>query len=84
LTHVKVQNWMTTGLPRKSSGLSGCEFSHAVAPFSEGRLPSVENVGWKSAVDCVFAQARPIPAAARVTAPVPMKCRLFLFTPQFA
>src|SRR5256885_10644479 len=39
--HVYVQKSTTTTLPRKASGVSGCELSHVTAPAREGRVPSM-------------------------------------------
>src|SRR3954451_16577128 len=72
---------MATVLPPRSAELSGAEFSHVVAPWNEGRLPSDGSAGWNSTFDCVLAQARPMPAAARATAPAPRNCRRFPLTP---
>src|SRR5438046_7506512 len=38
---VYVQKSTTTTLPRKASGVSGCELSHVMAPAKEGRVPSI-------------------------------------------
>src|SRR6185369_8065276 len=38
--HVYVQKSTTTTLPRKASGVSGCELSQVIAPAREGRVPS--------------------------------------------
>src|SRR4051794_16187684 len=81
-TQVNVQNWTRTTLPRRLSGVSAGEFSQAVAPFREGRLPSDNSVGWNIAVDCVFTQASPTPAAASAMAPPPMKRRRVPFMPR--
>src|SRR5712671_622172 len=39
--HVYVQKSTTTTLPRKASGVSGCELSHVMAPAREGSVPSM-------------------------------------------
>src|SRR5439155_852738 len=33
--HVYVQNWTTTTWPRRPLGVSGCEFSHPLAPSKD-------------------------------------------------
>ena len=39
----KVQNWTTTTVPRRPSGVSGVELSQAVGPSSSGSAPSMGN-----------------------------------------